>query len=166
MQLEDGMNIDSFIKWVRSFVSQFLGKRKLELQCKNLPTGSSVKISILAVDRLQYQIPPWHSFEETIQSAIQNHIDLHLDSKATLQILRDQVLHYEPDSGEAAGIVRTFRELIKNGQSIKPQPYALGMHCEAVLAALAMGFDKVALKNDTHSICKVLRVSAACETSN
>jgi hypothetical protein len=127
------VDIDSFIAWVRSFVFQFLGKRQLELLCRTDPNPGPITISILAVDREEYRLPPWDKFKEVINKAIEAS-SLPIDGDKVLETLKVKLKSLRKLKNNAAeSTLNKFRTLLGD----KPAYYTMGTHCEATLATLA-----------------------------
>ena len=161
VQLQGEVDISSYIRWVRIFVLQFLGKRQLERQCDRLArTKTPISISLLSVKRLFYRIPGWDSFENVIRSTIEdssNQLSFNLKVEDVLSALRRQVQHTVVP-GRANKFIRHFQKSIERRK--EETIFHLGMHCEAVLAALLKNYDVQDPNNerneDVDSVCKVL----------
>jgi len=129
----------------------------LERQCERLFHASSheVKISILAVDRLRYQLPAWGVFSKAIRCAITKFPEFDLDAEKVLATLTEKIKNASIP-GPAGGNVENFRKVILGRTASSTQ---IGMHCEAVLASLLANGSEGVGTSAVDDISQVIRFS-------
>lgn len=155
MQLPEGANLDLFFGWVKVFVFQLLGKRQLEVLCRNGgPARGPVTISILAVDRATYQVPPWSECKEVIKKAIALDKSA-FDSAGVCDALERRIRSCPPlHNSSAQHTVNIFRGLLHG----RPKTYVGGTHCEAVLATLSQYHETAILNKEDKALIEICQV--------
>lgn len=138
-------NLQVLIRWIRSFLLQFLGKRHLEQKCTEMHAhfpDSSIEIEVITADRLRYSIPQWSVFKSLINDALQTCPDrpANCSTEYVIKRFEDEVGEDRDGYRRSLAFINLFKELIdyeKRGLSSNLL-VALIIHCEAALVALAL----------------------------
>ncbi|KAF8342365.1 hypothetical protein F5887DRAFT_918801 [Amanita rubescens] len=146
----EGLSAESFIGWLKTFIVQFIAKRVLELQCRKRP-GTPVEMSLLAVDRKVYRVPPWTEFQKLIQSTVKiasGGLSISCATKEVVPTIEKKIEDFiasDPDVEKTMDIFRTIinsatkeskqRKPRKHTQK-KPRLYTVGSHSETLLGML------------------------------
>jgi hypothetical protein len=92
------------------------------------------EIKVFAVSSQNYQFPSWEGFEKVIRDAL---VDTTVeDATKIIEILREKIEHGKGLNSDARRALGSLRRMMNREQSQAQKPFTLGMHCEAVIAAL------------------------------
>ncbi len=134
----EALNVESFIAWIKTFIVQFIAKRVLELQCRQR-SSEPIEMSLLAVDRIVFRIPPWESFKPIIHDVVRRIPSPVIPCKKLADVIQiiekeiDNFKNFKDVDHEAQKAVSMFR---KSSSREKPKLFTVGSHCEMLLAVL------------------------------
>lgn len=139
---------EGLIRWIRSFVQQFLGKRHLEDKVEQgykFDKGISIEISVICCDRVKYIVPEWDAFKTHVGDALKKCPGNPYTSESVVQALIEEFQTEGRKYHTATKYVDFFKELLKRppDRAKKIMTLLLGVHCEAFLAALCLYSDHI-----------------------
>jgi hypothetical protein len=133
------------MRWIRSFLLQFIGKRHLEHKCTEMHAyfpKSMIEIAVMTADRVHYSIPPWSAFKSLIDDALRTCPDRPAEYNTDFVVARllQEFSKDRKSYRRSVAYIDHFRRLIayeSQGKSTK-QKFTLPLiiHCEAALLAL------------------------------
>ena len=136
---------ESIITWLRLFIKHFSARRILEHYCLGLEKAArsklkvpAIEITLLAVGPLtSFTPPPWKTLQTVVESVLVDEPPASLPE--IMQQIDDRVTHALTQCKKPSGPASIFYiiEDIKAGNFKKPP----ALHCEAALAAFAIGSD-------------------------
>ncbi|KAF8328010.1 hypothetical protein F5887DRAFT_1009523 [Amanita rubescens] len=153
--VQRNLRIDAFVKWARTLVIHIIGKPALEFRSNNIPNNAKLQASVLAVDpALSYANPSWSEFQCVIERALMDESNEEYDPdsdspktddivKAIIRKINDEAMEWK---GEAAKTIDYFKSLLQESEQCTTQgdaqlfPFHVGMHCEAVFAAVVESY--------------------------
>ncbi|KAF8342364.1 hypothetical protein F5887DRAFT_1215946 [Amanita rubescens] len=150
----------AFVRWLKTFVLQFLAQRELQAQCR-VHYDIPIKMPLLTVDCVRYRVPSWDNFKETIEIALRTTIYPRLPIRIpnVFRLLEEKLMHFTPcDTDVNVNMtVNIFRGLMEG----KVEEITLAPHCEAVLAAFVKFCpdNELTTNEGLAQICKELKES-------
>jgi hypothetical protein len=138
------------MRWIRSFLLQFIGKRHLEHKCTKMHAyfpKSTIEIAVMTTDRVHYSIPPWSAFKSLIDDALRTCPDRPAEYNTDFVVARllQEFSKDRKSYRRSVAYIDHFRRLIayeSQGESSKPSSkpkltVGLIVHCEAAFVALS-----------------------------
>jgi hypothetical protein len=149
-------DFESLLNWMRTLVFHFIAKRLLELHCRDLQTLKyPISITILTSNHPVLRFPSWRSICDVIKRLLPSHDNRYDNLVQAFEVqVRHAVLLGDAAKSADAKFLVSFSNSLKapDNQVIMSQhlcdKFPGTLHCEAVLAAMALYPDRAIQDKD------------------
>jgi hypothetical protein len=149
------------VGWIKSFISQFLGKRALEQHSLKLPIKEEVAFDMITTDRSPLCYPAWSVIEETIREVMGSteaaEVTLDKPPEAVISDLKKRI--YATQSQNK--MIRDIRALLSSGDPTLSIKFPSGLHCELIPGAF-LTYPKLANPTNDERLLSITKVLLSC----